>query len=331
MMMECPKCGFVQPKDQYCANCGIDTVSFKPQRPSLFIRMLNSSLLQVIFIVVAVASLVFVIFESQRRQTLDPMSPPLPTLPSTNPKPESPIDSRKDSNSSPISGRNDVPAQSKNSGNRDSQKSTPQTSDTTLNEPAPSAFLEKTPTESKKALAPSEKILKVLFGEIPLESIESLLAEASSFKEDSGLRAFTIKSGDSLSALSEKLRGVRWLPGRHSPSTKSPMEISYTFDKTDGSQFGVRFQIESKLTSPESIDIEIESQWIIPTETDHTTIESRQIATLPKGTVLIIVGGLPHKKWPDTLIKQIAGSPLQIVTSPQFLSSTTDLVTVVAH
>lgn len=39
MLIECPKCGFSQPKDQYCANCGVDMHSFKPSRPPIFKRI----------------------------------------------------------------------------------------------------------------------------------------------------------------------------------------------------------------------------------------------------------------------------------------------------
>ncbi len=33
-MMKCPKCGFSQPKDKYCANCGIDIEIYRPPRRS---------------------------------------------------------------------------------------------------------------------------------------------------------------------------------------------------------------------------------------------------------------------------------------------------------
>ncbi len=56
-MIDCPKCKFRQPKDQYCANCGIDMVAYKSTSPekskSIFS---NGSFL--IFILVCVASLI---------------------------------------------------------------------------------------------------------------------------------------------------------------------------------------------------------------------------------------------------------------------------------
>lgn len=44
MLVNCPKCGFSQPKDQYCANCGVDMQQFKPKAPSLLVRTVTSPL-----------------------------------------------------------------------------------------------------------------------------------------------------------------------------------------------------------------------------------------------------------------------------------------------
>jgi hypothetical protein len=56
-MIDCPKCKFRQPKDQYCANCGIDMFAYKSTSPekskSIFT---NGSFL--VFMLVCVASLI---------------------------------------------------------------------------------------------------------------------------------------------------------------------------------------------------------------------------------------------------------------------------------
>lgn len=44
MLIKCPKCGFDQPKDTYCANCGIEIDSFKPIIEPLWIRAFRSPL-----------------------------------------------------------------------------------------------------------------------------------------------------------------------------------------------------------------------------------------------------------------------------------------------
>lgn len=55
MLITCPKCGFQQPKDNYCANCGVNIEKYTPTKES-FISKLSSSLffqsLLVLFIAV---------------------------------------------------------------------------------------------------------------------------------------------------------------------------------------------------------------------------------------------------------------------------------------
>lgn len=42
MLIKCPKCGFDQPKDTYCANCGIEVDSFKPVQPPFWKTAIKS-------------------------------------------------------------------------------------------------------------------------------------------------------------------------------------------------------------------------------------------------------------------------------------------------
>ncbi len=57
MLMECPRCGFSQPQDQYCAKCGIDVVSFK-QKTSQPPRKSSGLLLYAIIFLVIVGMIV---------------------------------------------------------------------------------------------------------------------------------------------------------------------------------------------------------------------------------------------------------------------------------
>ena len=51
MLIKCPKCGFDQPKDTYCANCGIEIDSFKPIIAPLWIRAFRSPLFSLIIFI----------------------------------------------------------------------------------------------------------------------------------------------------------------------------------------------------------------------------------------------------------------------------------------
>lgn len=74
MLVNCPRCGFQQPKDTYCAQCGIDMDSFKPASPPFLKRLFSSVLIQLGLIgIIAVGVSVFLVkpnkFENQPRFT----------------------------------------------------------------------------------------------------------------------------------------------------------------------------------------------------------------------------------------------------------------------
>ena len=53
MLINCPRCGFSQPKDQYCAQCGVDMESFKPKAVPLFQRLIQSTKTHIILLLIA--------------------------------------------------------------------------------------------------------------------------------------------------------------------------------------------------------------------------------------------------------------------------------------
>lgn len=48
--MKCPRCGFTQPRDQYCAQCGLDISNYKPPELPLFDRLVRNPLIQLVFV-----------------------------------------------------------------------------------------------------------------------------------------------------------------------------------------------------------------------------------------------------------------------------------------
>ncbi len=54
MLVNCPKCGFSQPQDKYCAKCGVDMESFQPTQVSLVGRIFLHPALHISLIVVLV-------------------------------------------------------------------------------------------------------------------------------------------------------------------------------------------------------------------------------------------------------------------------------------
>lgn len=48
MILNCPRCGFSQPEDQYCAQCGVNMQSFRPAEKSFVKKLSENILLQVL-------------------------------------------------------------------------------------------------------------------------------------------------------------------------------------------------------------------------------------------------------------------------------------------
>src|SRR5665213_2534728 len=66
MMMDCPRCGFAQPKDRYCASCGLDIDNFTAKPKPLLVRLLQNPNVHLGLIGILVFLIVGYIFYSQR-------------------------------------------------------------------------------------------------------------------------------------------------------------------------------------------------------------------------------------------------------------------------
>lgn len=51
MLINCPRCGFSQPKDQYCASCGVDMEKYTPRKANPFEKLLSNTFFQVVLVV----------------------------------------------------------------------------------------------------------------------------------------------------------------------------------------------------------------------------------------------------------------------------------------
>src|SRR5690554_1249978 len=69
-MADCPKCGFTQPDDQYCANCGVDMHSYQPE-PEPITKRLSSSLTAQILVVLLVVSALFISIYVSQKEMID--------------------------------------------------------------------------------------------------------------------------------------------------------------------------------------------------------------------------------------------------------------------
>lgn len=198
MTMECPRCGFSQPKDRYCANCGLDVETYVVQPPSAFSRMAQNSNLHLTLIVALIVLVVGYIFYSQRELVSREVNELFA---------DSPLSS-----------------QEAGAPNADTEAAVPAAAPAQTRaappEPVPAAKLEITgnintmapPAETRK---PSERV-EVSSWEIPRETLSSLLATAEKVGESNGGRAYLWSDGtktiESIQAAGHRLSLSRTMP-----------------------------------------------------------------------------------------------------------------------
>lgn len=66
MLVKCPRCGFSQPKDQYCAQCGIDMTAFKPPRQSAFKRYATDPLMYLIIALLVIGVSITTLYKKDK-------------------------------------------------------------------------------------------------------------------------------------------------------------------------------------------------------------------------------------------------------------------------
>ena len=66
MLVKCPRCGFSQPQDKYCAQCGVDMETFKPPRKSAVVSYLKDPFLYLAVALIAIGVSIFTLYRHDK-------------------------------------------------------------------------------------------------------------------------------------------------------------------------------------------------------------------------------------------------------------------------
>lgn len=93
MLINCPKCGFSQPKDRYCANCGVDMDAFRPKAPPMMKTLLGNPAFHIGIVVVLAIGAWVMIRQNQKRELAQRMQflSQGPVVVERSQKPEPPV------------------------------------------------------------------------------------------------------------------------------------------------------------------------------------------------------------------------------------------------
>jgi hypothetical protein len=252
MMMECPRCGFAQPKDRYCASCGLDVDNYVAKPKPFLIRLAQNPDFHLSLIVILILLVVAYIFYAQR----DQFGRQVGALISGHPL-----------------------------SSRDSRTSEPQAEKKVAVRPSPVAPPSGTPSPPPAGVSGNENVtaaaqepiagekpseaqkLDVSHWEVPHEALSSVLSGAEKVSESNAGRAFLVAQGGK--ALEIIQAGKRLAFSRSMPlQTGAQLNLETAPTANESFQFGLYFQ--NLKNEGKDVTIKFDSTLVLPTSEPGT-------------------------------------------------------------
>jgi len=312
MMMDCPRCGFSQPKDRYCANCGLDVETFRAKPKPLFLRLLqnpNFHLGLIVLLIVAVAAFLLL---NQRHALVRGAE----RLRGT------PLSSREAADPEALESVKTSPAPAP-------KAPTPPPEPVAAAAPAPP------PSTTEKIAQPEPKKLDLSFWEVQREVLVQVMNGAERMGEGSAGRAFLIRDGaktlEALKSGARRLSANRAAPLQTGsqilvvtpPTTQEPFQVGLAVQlaKWENKEALLRWDVQLVLSQPET-----------PQEAASTTptLKAAVESTLIGGSALTVSGLIaivlePNNRHPrEEYLSKAGEGPWSIFSSENFRNGLSD-------
>lgn len=312
--MECPRCGFQQPPDRYCANCGLDIEIFNRKPQPIFKKILKNPFLNLAIVTFV---LLAILYQLQKQSPSLPMTAEqivssnaiddTPTAPPETFPPSEPA----------------VPPPAADLNVTDSLPQglpTPTTAETTPSATETAAVIspEKS-TAAEKALTPPANI-EISFLEVPRDLLNTIFTESLVLQDSAQVRAvqFPDKNKyESMIAVARKLNGDK----RSGLKMHSPMNLN--FGRKD-SHPNMMVEIVPIKFAPGSVDLDISMSFKFDNDSPAQQFTESLIAKT--NTLLLIAGLIPHKAVAESTEKAWLSTPMGILASPDFTENLSEFV-----
>lgn len=313
MMQNCPKCGFSQPKDKYCANCGLDIEAYKPAPEPLLTRLKKNTWLQIGVVVAVVFGLTVAVFIVQRERIVSHLAGAEPTkkraMPVYDNNPAKPMALNS-------SARNDAP----------------------ITAPA-AAAMAPTTTHALNPGAAAEghkyKTLNIQFFEISKPALMQLAGEGQVLNETPNTKSFLLNAADAAA----KIREIDAEAHNHGDSRTENFEVNTPFNldfthisgKKTGENVGMSVTFTPTAMTDALWDFSVEANINLKNETGGSLLSTTVNGSysMPPKAILFLAGFLPHQKIANEDLWSFSNSPLQIYSSDKFINGLTEFVIVI--
>ena len=258
MMMECPRCGLEQPKDRYCASCGLDVDKFLAKPKPLFIRLVSNPNLHLSLIAILIVIVIGYIFYMQRgvKSRVDAFFAGTPLSSREAGDPNAPARERRGAGPAKL-------VEEKVEEQAPAEESAAAVTET----PAASA-------DAKSATVPEPQKMEFGHWEIPRDILAGLLSGAEKLGESNGGRAYYWSQGTKTIEAIEKNGRRITLPRTLGIENGAQVQVETPPTAPEAFQFGLYFQL-SKADGKDP-NVKWESTMVLPPQEAATEATARQ-------------------------------------------------------
>ncbi len=312
MMMECPRCGFSQPKDRYCASCGLDLEHFVATPKPVLSRIAQNSNLHLTLIGILISLVVAYIFYAQRdlvTREMGHLFKGLPLLSRDSGDPNAPANGAKMSRNAPAEAAADDEIEV--------DKPAVAMSASLANDTAGMA-----PTSGSGDKAVEMQKVEISSWEISRETLSTLLTTAEKVGESNGGRAYLWAQGtkaiETVQNAGRRLSLSRTMPVQLGAS--AAIEAQST--PTDQFQFGLYLQI-TKMENGDAL-LKWESMMVLPVGAALSEVVLSGNAGVNSTSALLIIFEPPNRTPREEIIAKAGDGPWSILNSAEFRSGMTE-------
>lgn len=318
MLMECPRCGLEQPKDRYCASCGLDVEKFLAKPKPFLVRLLQNPDFHLTLIGILLVIVVGYIFYVQRGLVSKRVEAFLPLLSRDSGDPNAPARSRPE------------PTEKADDNAVPETVAAEATVPETRNEaPAPAPAT----NEAQK--------VEVSYWEVPRDILTGLISSAEKLGENSGGRAYFWGHGTKAIESVEKNGRRITLPNLANAENGAKIQVETPATTAESFQFGLYFNI-SRAEGSKDATLKWESTMVLPPIETAAEAASRQpvvkaltettltgTSTLGMQNALLIVFEPSNRTPREEYIVKAGEGPWAVMGSEAFRAGVSDWVVLV--
>ncbi len=333
MMIECPRCGFSQPADKYCASCGVDIEQFLARPKPIWVRLIQNPNLHLGLIGILIVLVIGYIIQTQSELVSKRMDQFLNDLPLTSRDAADPndIQERERARSRAMSAREAKPDE------------TPEAAAIMTAEAASEADAAKKSVAAAEPAIPAistENKVEIAHWEIPRDILAPLLSSAQRVGESQSGRTYLFSSASKINEQLQMNAQRLTLPRTIAVGPGGQMTQVTPATSVEAFQFGLFVQIVK--LEERDLGLRWESQMVLPqveTPQEAASMEpavraaSETLmsgnATLNANSLLLIVMEPVNRSPRLDFVARAGEGPWTVFASDVFRAGITDWVVVI--